>query len=161
LATATETFESRALLQEAKASIQRFEFRRASELLTQALKISPANPVYLSYKGHCVAVSGKMEEGEVLCRKAIQMSPNSPMLLVNLGRVLREQGKRQEARRAFLRAYEMDNTNAAAALELSALGVRRTPVLRFLHRDHPLNIWLGEVRHRLFTRVKKPRWKKL
>jgi hypothetical protein len=49
----------------------------------------------------------------------------------------------------FTKAYRMDNTNAPAALELSRMGVRKKPVIPFLGRNHPLNKYLGKLRHRL------------
>lgn len=156
-----ENFESRELFQKAKASIQRNNYKRAASLLKEALKIAPGNPNYLSFMGLCQGMKGSLREGEILCRKAVTLAPLSPIILVNLGRVLLEQGNRQEARRAYLRAYEIDDTHPAAALELSRMGVRRKPIIRFLGRSHPLNICLGRVRHRILIRIKSPKWKTL
>jgi Flp pilus assembly protein TadD len=146
-----ENFESRELFHKAQASIQRSNFKRAASLLKEALKIAPGNPNYLSHMGLCTGMTGDLRDAEIMCRKAVSLAPLQPILLVNLGRVLLEQGKREEARKAFTRAYEIDDTNAAAALELSRMGVRRRPVLRFLDRAHPLNVLLGRVRHRILT----------
>jgi Flp pilus assembly protein TadD len=156
-----ENFESREFFHKAKASIQRSNFERAASLLKEALKIAPGNPNYLSHMGLCMGMTGNLREGEIMCRKAVTLDPLRPILLVNLGRVLLEQGKREEARKAFTRAYEIDDTNAAAALELSRMGVRRKPVIRFLPRSHPLNVCLGKIRHRVLVRLKEPKWKKL
>ncbi|HSG26982.1 MAG TPA: hypothetical protein VLA34_00780, partial [Candidatus Krumholzibacterium sp.] len=75
-------------------------------------------------------------------------------------KVLLEQKDRQNARICFETAYKIDNTNAPAALELSRMGVRKKPVLSFLHRNHPLNIRLGKLRHR-YRVWKNPGLKKL
>ena len=157
----TETFESRSLFQKAENCIRRCEYEQASVLLAQALDIEPGNSVYMSHTGRCFAMLGNLEEGERICRKVIDRSPPTPILFVNLGRVLREQGRRKEARQAFEKAYRLDNTNAAAALELSSMGVRRVPVIRFLDRDHALNIYLGRLRHRIVMHLRRPKWKKL
>jgi len=85
-----------------------------------------------------------------MCRRAIKLSPLVPILFVNLGRVLVESGRRKEARECFMRAYEIDNTNAPAALELSKMGIRRRPVLPFLSRNNPLNIYLGKLRCKIY-----------
>ena len=156
-----ENFESREFFHKAQASIHRGNFKRAASLLKEALKIAPSNPNYMSHMGLCMGMMGNMRDGEIMCRKAVTLEPLKPILLVNLGRVLLEQGNREEARKAFKRAYEIDDTHAAAALELSRMGVRRKPVIRFLHRNHPLNVFLGKVRHSILARTKEPKWKKL
>ena len=155
-----ETFESQELFRRAEACIVRGNFDKAEELLAEALKISPDNPIYLSYYGLCVGMVGDLGEAEKYCLRATKLSPSNPIILVNLGRVFLEQGYRKEARDQFSRAYAIDNTNSAAALELSGMGVRRQPLLPFLARNNPLNMILGKMRHRLLG-YKKPGWKKL
>jgi len=145
----TETFESRDLFRKAEIHFRRNKFARAAGLITEALKIAPGHPLYLSYLGVCVAMRGNIVEGEKMCLKAAGIRASDPIMYVNLGRVLLRQGRRKEAREHFMRAYGMDNTNAPAALELSRMGVRRRPVLRFLPRNHPLNVRLGKLRHRI------------
>jgi predicted Zn-dependent protease len=157
----TEAFESRSLFEKAQNCIRRNEYEQASVLIAQALKIEPGNAVYMSHMGHCVAMLGNVDEGERICQSVIERSPPTPILLVNLGRVYRAQGRRREARQAFEQAYKIDGTNAAAALELSSMGVRRVPMLGFLHRDHAVNIFLGKLRHKIVMRLREPKWKKL
>jgi len=144
-----DTFESRDLYRRAEIQINRGRFREASALLTNALKISPDNPIYVSHLGYCIGMLGDIEEGEKMCRRAAQLSPAIPIVLVNLGRILVETGRRQEARKLFTQAYRIDNTHSPAALELSRLGVRKQPVLPFLERSNIVNKYLGMLRHRL------------
>jgi tetratricopeptide (TPR) repeat protein len=144
-----ETFESQELFRRAEACILRRNFEKSEGLLAEALKISPDNPFYISYYGLCIGMRGDHAGAERLCRRAAKLNPVSPIILVNLGRILLEQGFRKEARDFFSRAYAIDNTNSAAALELSGMGVRRQPVIPFLSRDNPLNCFLGKLRHRL------------
>ena len=161
-ATSTEldTFESREHYRAAEAAVKRGNYRRAAGLLNEALKISPDNPTYLSMLGYCIGMQGNLEAAAKMCRKAAKNAPANPAVLVNLGRVLLEQGMRKEAREALMRAYKLDNTNAPAALELSRMGVRRLPVIRFLGRDNPVNHLLGRLRHWILQRkaqsLKKP-----
>jgi Flp pilus assembly protein TadD len=147
--TEKETFESLEFFSKADACIKRGNYKRAAAILNEALKIAPENPVYLSHLGLCICMEGNLQAAESMCRKALHSSPLNPVLLVNLGRVLVEQGRRKEARDLLTRAYALDNTNAQAALELSRMGVRRAPVLRFLKRSHPLNIILGKIRYKV------------
>lgn len=144
-----ETFESQELFRRAEACIVRGNFEKAEALLADTVKISPENPTYLSYYGLCVGMLGDLGEAEKYCLKAVKLSPSNPIILVNLGRILLEQGYRKEARDQFSRAYAIDNTNSAAALELSGMGVRRQPILPFISRNHPLNMILGKMRHKL------------
>lgn len=148
---ARDTFESREFYIKAEASIKRNNYHDALKLLEQALKISPENPVYLSTMGVCESMMGDPEKGYRLCRMALQFAGNKrvPMLYVNYGRVLLERGERMKARDQFMKAYKLDNTNAPAALELSRMGVRKRPVLALLGRNHPLNVYLGKLRHRM------------
>ncbi len=154
-----ETFESQELFRRAEACIVRGKFDMAEELLSEALMISSENPLYLSYFGLCVGMRGDLGEAQKLCSKAAKLSPHSPIILVNLGRVLLELGCRKEARDLFSRAYSLDNTSSPAALELSGMGVRRQPVIRHLARNHPVNLVLGKMRHRMLG-YRKPGWKK-
>ena len=47
----TEPFESRDLFGRAEVQIKLGRFREASSLITQALKMAPDNPIYISYLG--------------------------------------------------------------------------------------------------------------
>jgi tetratricopeptide (TPR) repeat protein len=154
-----ETFESQELFRRAEACIVRGKFEMAEELLEEAVRISSENPLYLSYYGLCVGMRGNLTEATKLCSKAAKLAPQSPIILVNFGRVWLAQGCRKEARDLFTRAYSIDNTNSPAALELSGMGVRRQPVFGRLPRSHPLNCFLGKLRHRLLG-YKKPGLKK-
>jgi len=148
---ARDTFESREFYVKAEANIRRNNYGDALKLLEQALKISPENPVYLSTMGMCESMMGDSAKGEQMCMLALQLAGNErdPMLYVNFGRVLLERGERMKARDQFMKAYRIDNTNAPAALELSRMGVRKKPVLPFLGRNHPINVYLGKVRHQI------------
>jgi len=145
-----ETFESRELYNKAEESIRRNNYREASVLLAEALKISPDNPLYISCRGLCVAMEGNPFAGKKMCMQAMNLAgpDRDPMLNVNLGRVQLLEGDRKNARDNFTVAYRLDQTNAPAALELSRMGVRKKPVISFLGRSHPLNVYLGRVRHR-------------
>ncbi|MBN1164240.1 MAG: tetratricopeptide repeat protein [Candidatus Krumholzibacteriota bacterium] len=159
--TQKETFESRDFFNKAKIDMKRGDFKSASLRLEEALKISPHNAEYLSALGLCVSMQGNAFAGERMCRKALAVSTDKvPELYVNLGRVLLDEGNRKEARALFTLAYKMDNTNAPAALELSRMGVRKRPVLRFLERNHPLNVLLGQIRHKIIE-FRRPELKKL
>ncbi len=156
-----DTFESREHFNKASKMIVRGEYAAASVLIQEALKISPDNPLYLSCMGLCVGMQGNTFAGERMCRKAMGMvkSP-SATFNVNLGKILLKQGNREGARNCFTKAYALDNTNSPAALELSRMGVRKKPVLSCVHRNHPLNIYLGKLRYKIMM-TRNPGLKKL
>ncbi|MBU8922538.1 MAG: tetratricopeptide repeat protein [Bacteroidales bacterium] len=156
-----DTFESREYFDKALKMIARGEYAEASGLIEDALKISPENPLYISCMGLCIGMRGNTFVGEKMCRKAMGM-PKTPdaTFNVNLGRILLKQGNREGARNCFTKAYSIDNTHSPAALELSRMGVRKKPVLSCIRRDHPINIWLGKLRHRIRV-MKNPGLKKL
>lgn len=149
-----ETFESRELYAKAEAHIRRNNFGKAASLLKDALKIAPDNPRYVSAMGLCFAMQGDFAKGEKMSRDAIAEAGKEiePILLVNLGRICLKRGDRQQAREYLLKAYQLDPTHPATALELSSMGVRRKPVIPFLGRDNPLNIKLGKIRHQIRER---------
>jgi Tfp pilus assembly protein PilF len=156
-----DTFESREYFNKATKMITRGEYSDASQLIQEALKISPENPLYLSCMGLCVGMQGNTFAGERMCRKAMGMAKSPDATFnVNLGRILLKQGNRSGARNCFTKAYSIDNTHSPAALELSRMGVRKKPVLSCLHRNHPLNIYLGKIRHRIKS-MRNPELKKL
>ncbi|MCD6378991.1 hypothetical protein J7M07_00920, partial [bacterium] len=146
-----ETYESKDFFLKASENIKRGNYSGGKEYLERAVKIAPDNPLYLSFLGVCTAMQGDRIKGKSLCAEALKRSSSEPILYVNLGRVLLEDGKRNEARRMFLKAYWMDRTNAAAALELSGMGIRRNQVIHFLSRNNPVNIFLGKLRYRILN----------
>lgn len=149
-----ETFESRELYTKAEAHIRRFNYGQAAVLLAEALKIAPENSRYLSSMGLCKAMQGEHATGEKMCRDAIQAAGQdaAPILFVNLGRICLKKGDRKNAREFLLKAYQLDPTHPATALELSVMGIRRKPVITFLDRNHPLNVYFGKLRYRLRER---------
>ncbi|MDZ7861046.1 MAG: hypothetical protein U5O15_10365 [Candidatus Krumholzibacteriota bacterium] len=147
-----ETYESRNYFLKARESIKRGNHSGAREYLEKAVKIAPDNPFYLSYLGLCTAVEGDVVKGKSLCAEAVRSLSTEPILYVNLGRVLLKDNRKDEARRMFLKGYSMDRSNAPAALELSSMGIRRKPVIPFLPRQNPLNVFLGKLRHKIGNR---------
>jgi hypothetical protein len=57
-------------------------------------------------------------------------------------------GYKSEAIRYLRRGLMIDPGHGALAAELEQLGRRQLPVLQFLPRNHPVNRWLGRMRHR-------------
>jgi tetratricopeptide (TPR) repeat protein len=141
------THESNALFHRAIEMLNRNRAGAARKHLEQALQICPQHPDYLSMYGLCVAIDGEdYDAARRICEKAVNLSPSDPVTRVNLGKVFRLQGDNASAYEEFLAAWQLDKLHPAPAAELTRMGIRRPPVLRFLHRSHWANIYLGRVR---------------
>ena len=121
------TLESHSLYNLSLEKISRNRFRDALGHLVEALRIAPSNPVYLSYFGLCLAHAERD----------------------NLGKVYRLKGENRAAHAQFLRAWEIQKGHPAAASELTRMGIRRPPFIRFLSRKHWANRYLGLLRANL------------
>jgi len=102
---------------------------------------------YRSFLGLAMVLSGD-PSGVELCRHAAYFETEDPRIFLNLARVERLVGDRRrlvEALRAGLRIAPEDPGLLALRDEI---GWRRPPPVRWLHRDHPLNRWLGRCSYR-------------
>ena len=116
----------------------------------RALGIAPKNPFYLSYTGLLAALSEqRFGDAETLCREAIEMRHNHAQLYLNLAEVYQSAGRIPEAIQVLEKGLISAGRDFRIRRALQKMGVRREPVLTFLHRTHPLNKTLGRLRHRL------------
>ena len=101
---------------------------------------------YASYYGLCLSQSpSRLHEALKHCRRAAQMEAYRADVWLNLGQVALAASRRGEAHRAFQRGQSLDSTHTGIARELRRLGVRRPPVVRFLRRKNPINVFLGRI----------------
>ena len=144
------THESNALFNHAIEMLNRNRTAVARKNLEDALQICPQHPAYLSMYGLCVAIDSEdFESARRICEKAVKMSPSDPINRVNLGKVFRLQGDNASAYEEFLSAWQLDKLHPAPAAELTRMGIRRPPIIRFLPRSHWANIFLGRLRSQL------------
>ena len=144
------THESNVLFNRALEMVNRNRVTAARKELEMALHICPRHPGYLSLYGLCVAVESEdYESARRLCESAIRINPRDPLARVNLGKVLRLKGDNGAAYSEFITAWKLNKHHPAPASELSRMGIRRPPVLRFLPRTHRANVMLGKVRARI------------
>ena len=112
-------------------------------------RVSRAQPQarYLSFYGLCLA----MERNEVrsalqFCREAVTNESYNPDVRCNLGRVLLYANRRREAYRCLLRGLQLDGGHVSTVRMLRNMGTRRSPVVPFLERTNPINVFLGRMR---------------
>jgi hypothetical protein len=116
----------------------------------RAHRRSPRDPRAMSWFGvTLVLVEKNSNLGVLYCDQAVRLSSPEPDLALNQARVALALGQRDRAVRAIARG--LDRTPGDPGLEAaqSALGRRSRPVLPFLTRGNPLNVWLGKLRARL------------
>lgn len=141
------TLESQSLYNMALERIKRNNYRKALDMLIEALRISPGNATYLSAFGLCIAqVDRNYERGVQHCKQAIDTHPTDPGLYINLGKVYRLKGDNTSAYRNFLLAWELNRNHPGVAAELTRMGVRRPPFFTFLPRGNWCNRYLGMIR---------------
>jgi predicted Zn-dependent protease len=116
----------------------------------RALGVAPKNPFYLSYTGLLAALAEKRYgDAETLCREAVGMKHNHAQLYLNLAEVYLQAGRTAEAIGTLEKGLVSAGRDFRIRRALEKIGMRREPVLSFLHRSHPLNRTLGRLRHRL------------
>ena len=116
----------------------------------RALGVAPKNPFYLSYTGLLAALAERrFGDGETLCQEALGMKVNHAQLYLNLAEVYQQAGRTGEAIDTLEKGLVSAGRDFRIRRALERIGVRRAPVLTFLHRSHPMNRTLGRWRHRV------------
>jgi tetratricopeptide (TPR) repeat protein len=103
-----------------------------------------------SWLGYGVArFQGKHREGLQLCEHAIKLQYYEADNHWNLARVHVLASNRKQAVVALERALKLDPEHSGLNELKQEIGLRRPPVLKWLDRDHPLNKFLGRLRHNM------------
>jgi hypothetical protein len=98
----------------------------------------------------------RIREGLRLCEKAIELSFYDSDNYYNLARIHQLRGNRRAINKTIEAGLKVDPEHAGLLAMKRKLGERRSPVLPFLKRSHPMNVFLGRMRHRLFPPKKNP-----
>lgn len=102
---------------------------------------------YLSYYGLSLAQAhGATPQAIHACEAAVRRDFYNPDLYLNLGRVYLLAGKTTRALAVFEQGLALAPRHRAMRDELSKVDRRGRPPLPMLHRNHPLNYWLGRIR---------------
>ncbi|MGB0034093.1 MAG: tetratricopeptide repeat protein [Candidatus Acidiferrales bacterium] len=116
----------------------------------RALGVAPKNPFYLSYTGLLAALAERRyADAETLCQEALGMKVNHAQLYLNLAEVYQQAGRTSDAINTLEKGLVSAGRDFRIRRALERIGVRRGPVLSFLHRSHPMNRTLGKWRHRM------------
>lgn len=98
--------------------------------------------LYMSYQGLCQVYDGDIS-GLNLCRRAASMETLQPRVFLNLALAELRLRHRKRACVAVRVGLSIDHTDPGLLRLRDKMGVRRTPFVPFLSREHLLNRWLG------------------
>lgn len=133
--------------------LQRNQAREAMRALEEASRLDPSNVIIRSYLGLAMATArAGTKEAVHMCELAVQGNAFQPELYLNLGRVYMIVGDRRRARLAFLDGLKLDREDPDLLRSLQVIGMRKVPPIPFLHRDSPINKYLGIALRRLRLR---------
>lgn len=133
---------------------RRGQWQRGLPILV-AVAESAARPgelpgLFYSYLGYGLARhQDRVGEGLRLCRHAVKREFWQPENHLNLARTQLIASNRRGAVEAVAAGLRVHDEHPVLNDLRAALGVRRRPVLPFLERAHPVNRWLGTLRHRM------------
>jgi Flp pilus assembly protein TadD len=112
----------------------------------EAVVLEPQARGYLSYLGLAVAhAERKFSDAEHMCRRAIEAEYHRPEHYHNLGEVYLLADRRGDAVKSFNQALSWNPSFEASQDALRKLGVRRSPIVPMLPRNHPINVILGRA----------------
>lgn len=124
--------------------------RKALPHFSRAVELDPSNALYLSHRGLALAAAEqKWAAAEEMCLSAVRMERTRPELYTNLADFYCLAGKKEDAVETLLAGMQMMGRDPRLSKALRKLGVRRSPVLPFLGREHFVNRQLGKLRYRV------------
>lgn len=104
--------------------------------------------LYYTYLGHALARMGPSPAvGVGLCEGGLAAQPGEPENALNLAHARLLARDKRGAAEALDRGLALAPGHAGFEALQRELGRRRAPVLGFLPRSHPVNRWLGRLRH--------------
>jgi len=140
--------EARQLFDRGAESLEEGLYDEALLCLRRAVELAPDHAQIRSLLGVAIARALRdFEESRVLCESAAKQEFFNPDLYLNLSRVYLQFGRRSEALRYLRRGRMIDPGHDEILRMISDLGLRKTPILPFLPRRHPVNRALGTARN--------------
>ncbi len=146
----TETVDIDRWVQMAEAAIASRAYYTARAYLENAMRHHADDPRVLALFGYVLAMGFRnYVEGIRHISRAIQIEEYQPRWHVLAAEVHLRWHNRRAALDALNRALTWDPQYGPAWELRQKMGIRKRPVLPFLPRSHPINVWLGKIRHRL------------
>ncbi len=103
----------------------------------------------LSFYGLCLALHrGRIKEAAEFCWLGVEKDHFNPDVYHNMARVWMAGRSRRKAVEALEKGLALDPKHPGLKRLMAEMGMRKAPVIPFLHRDNPLNVSLGKMRKR-------------
>ncbi|MEN8006844.1 MAG: tetratricopeptide repeat protein [Candidatus Krumholzibacteriota bacterium] len=134
------------MVRRAKRLIEENRHKDAELYLRQALERVPDHRECQAYIAVCLAGKRKFVSAEKLAKNVIRNNPFDAIAYYALGRVNLLGSRRGSAFRNLEKARHLATGDREMEGEVSRLDPRRPPVIRWLSRNHILNIWFGKWR---------------
>ncbi len=123
----------------------------ALECLEKAVLLE-RNPLYCSNLAICLAKEKReFKKAISLCNEAIKKDPKNSLHFLHLGRIYLLANQKRDAIRIFNMGLRFGENRDIIA-ELNRFDRRRSPLIPFLDRGHPVNKILGKLTYRLGLR---------
>jgi len=123
----------------------------ALEYLEKAVLLE-RNPLYCSNLAICLAKEKReFKKAVSLCNEAIKKDPKNSLHFLHLGRIHLLANQKRDAIRIFNMGLRYGENRDIIA-ELNRFDRRRSPLIPFLDRGHPVNKILGRLTYRLGLR---------
>ncbi len=117
-------------------------------VLEQKTPMDQVPGVVYSYLGYGVArFQGKTKDGLKLCEHALKVQYYEADNHWNLARIQVLTGERLAAFNTISKGLKLDPDHVGLNATQKEIGQRRPPILRFLGRSNPINVFLGRLRH--------------
>lgn len=105
-------------------------------------------PLLNSYLAYCLAKERRSYRDAIrLGTGALKKQPENLVLYRNLAKVYILAGQRKNALKILRQATKRGRDDQIMRL-IKAMGIRKEPVLPFLPRENPVNIFLGKLRNK-------------
>ncbi len=134
------------MVRRAKRLIEEGRHKDAELYLRQALERVPDHKECQAYIAVCLAGKRKFVSAEKLAKNVIRNNPFDAIAYYALGRVNLIGSRRGSAFRNFEKAHNLASGDREMEGAVKELDPRRPPVIRWLPRNHFLNITFGKWR---------------
>jgi tetratricopeptide (TPR) repeat protein len=136
---------------QAQVALAAEDTQAALAFIEKALRLRDT-PEWYSYLGYCIARQrGQHRKGLELCQASLAVEPDNPMHFLNLGRVHLNKGDKIKALQIWREGMAKGGCPELLQ-QLERLGTRSRPIIPVLHRNNPLNRYLGILLNRLGLR---------
>ncbi|MCE1225609.1 MAG: tetratricopeptide repeat protein [Geobacteraceae bacterium] len=124
----------------------------AALLLLESALRHQDNPQWHAMLGYCIAKErGQVARGLELCRAALEQFPDNAEYYYFYGKLLLMADQKAEAVQALRQGFACGESTSILKL-LQELGTRKPSPIRWLHRNNPLNKYLGILLARIGLR---------